>query len=141
MVKDAEQHASEDRQRREQIETRNRLDTLVYEVEKNSKEWEDKLDQGAKDSLTSAIERARKALKQDDMGEVQAATEALSQAYSAAGAQMYQAQGAGAGADPGFSGGATAGAGFDDDATAQASGASNQEDVVEADYEIVDDKK
>src|SRR6184192_3911601 len=43
MVKDAESHADEDKRRREEVETRNRLDALTYEVEKNMKEWEDKL--------------------------------------------------------------------------------------------------
>ncbi len=139
MVRDAEQHASEDKERREAIEGRNRLDALVYEVEKNTKEWGDKLAGEPKEKLDAAAERARKALKQDDLAEVRSASEELSQAYSAAGAQMYQAQqGAGAGPDAGFSGGATAGAGFEGDATAQAAG---QDDVVEADYEIVEDEK
>jgi molecular chaperone DnaK len=145
MVKDAEAHAAEDKSRRETIETRNRLDSLTYEVEKNMKEWEDKIDQGAKDTLNAALERARKALKQDDVAEVRSATEELSNAYSAAGAQIYaaqQAEGAGAaGADAGFSGGATAGAGFADDATAQANASRGADDVVDADYEIVDDNK
>ncbi len=123
MVRDAEQHASEDKERREAIEGRNRLDALVYEVEKNTKEWGDKLAGEPKERLEAATERARKALKQDDLAEVRSASEELSQAYSAAGAQMYQAQqGAGAGPDAGFSGGATAGAGFENDATAQAGG-------------------
>src|SRR5687768_11580517 len=139
MVKDAESHASEDKAKREQVEARNRLDSMVYEVEKNVKEWDDKLDQGSKDKLNESLERARKALKQDDVGEVRAATEELQSAYSAAGASIYQAQQA-ASADAGTSGGATAGAGFDDDATA-AAGARAQDDVVEADYEIVDDDK
>jgi molecular chaperone DnaK len=137
MVRDAEQHASEDKERREAIEARNRLDALVYEVDKNTKEWGDKLAGESKEKLDAAAERARKALKQDDLAEVRSASEELSQAYSAAGAQMYQAQ-QGAGPDAGFSGGATAGAGFEGDATAQATG---QDDVVEADYEIVEDEK
>jgi molecular chaperone DnaK len=141
MVRDAEQHAAEDKQRREEVETRNRLDALVYEVEKNVREWGDKLPADARTSLESGVERGRKALKEDNLGEVRSAFEALSQAYSAAGAQMYQAQQAAGGgaADAGFTGGATAGAGFEDDATARAQG--GQEDVVEADYEIVDDRK
>jgi molecular chaperone DnaK len=142
MVKDAESHASEDKQRREEVEARNQLDSLVYQVEKNSKEWEDQLDAGAKDTLNESLERARKALKQDDLGEVRAAAEALQQSFSAAGASIYaaQANAAGAaGADAGFSGGATGGAGFDDDATARATG--GQDDVIEADYEIVEDDK
>jgi molecular chaperone DnaK len=142
MVKDAESHAEEDKRRREEVETRNRLDALTYEVEKNVKEWDEKLDHPTKESLNEAVERARKSLKQSDVSEIQAASEALSQAYSAAGAQMYAQQSSTGGdaGDAGFSGGATAGAGFADDATARAS-APADDDVVEADYEIVEDEK
>jgi molecular chaperone DnaK len=141
MVKDAESHANEDKERREAVEARNQLDSMVYRVEKDSQEWQDRLDESAKTALSDALERARKALKQDDLGEVRAATEALQGAFGAAGASIYAAQQAasGEGADAGFSGGATAGAGFDDDATARAT--QNNDDVIEADYEIVDDKK
>ena len=139
MVKDAESHADEDKQRREEVEARNRLDGMTYEVEKNMKEWEDKLDESAKSTLTETLERSRKALKEGDTAEIQSSLEALQQAYSAAGAAIYQAQQAEAGSDAGFSGGATAGAGFEDDATAQATGAAADEDVVEADYEIVEE--
>ena len=141
MVKDAESHAGEDKARREQVEVRNRLDSMVYQVEKDKKEWEDKLDESTRTGLDEALERARKALKQDDVGEVRSASEALQQAYSAAGAQIYaaQAQAAPEGGDAGFSGGATAGAGFEGDATASAG--AKPDDVVEADYEIVDDNK
>jgi len=140
MVKDAESHADDDKRRREEVETRNRLDGMVYEVEKNMKEWEDRLDQSSKDALNESLERARKALKQGDTNEIRGAFDALQGAYSAAGAAIYQAQQAsGAGADAGFSGGATAGAGFENDATAQAT--ASQDDVVEADYEIVEDEK
>jgi len=142
MVKDAEAHASEDKGRREAVEARNQLDSMVYRVEKDSAEWQDKLDESAKTGLSEAMERARKALKQDDLGEVRGATEALQQAFAAAGASIYAAQQATAdpGADAGFSGGATAGAGFEDDATDRAT--VPQDDVIEADYEIVEgDKK
>jgi molecular chaperone DnaK len=143
MVRDAESHAEEDKQRREEIELRNRLDAMTYEVEKNMKEWEDRLDQSTRDRLTGAVDRARKALKQNDMGEIRSAHEELQQAYSAAGAAIYaaQQQTAQPGPDAGFTGGATAGAGFDDDATAQAQPQPGQEDVVEADYEIVDEDR
>jgi molecular chaperone DnaK len=147
MVKDAESHADEDKKRREEIEARNRLDSMTYEVEKNMKEWEDRLEASAKERLTGALDRSRKALKENDMGEIRASLEELQQAYSAAGAAIYAAQqqttdaGAGAGPDAGFAtGGATAGAGFEGDATSRASG-TREEDVVEADYEIVDEDK
>ena len=116
------------------MEARNRLDSMVYDVEKNKKEWEEKLDAPTRTALDEALERAKKALKQDDVSEVRSASEALQQAYSAAGAEIYAAQ------QQAAPEGATAGAGFEGDATAQA-GARPDEDVVEADYEIVDDNK
>ena len=142
MVKDAESHAAEDKQRREEVEARNRLDAMVYEVEKNMKDWQDKLDQPARERLSNALERARKALKQSDVGEIRSALEELQQAYSAAGAAIYQAQQASSAPadDASFGGGATAGAGFADDATARASTGA-RDDVVDADYEIVEDDK
>src|SRR5690349_19029234 len=111
MVKDAEAHAGEDKERREQVEARNKLDSMVYDVEKNKKEWEEKLDAPTRTALDEALERAKKALKQDDVNEVRSAAEALQQAYSAAGAQIYAAQQPATpeGGDAGFSGGATAG--------------------------------
>jgi molecular chaperone DnaK len=128
MVKDAEAHAQEDKKRREEIDTRNRLDSLAYEVEKNSKEWADRLDASLRSRLESAVERARKALRGDDMNEIRAAHEELTRAYSEAGQSLY-AQGQPAGAE------ATAGA-------ARESAASpKQDDVVEADYEIVEEEK
>ncbi|HEX6924761.1 MAG TPA: molecular chaperone DnaK [Longimicrobiaceae bacterium] len=141
MVKDAESHAEEDRKRREEVEARNRLDAMVYEVEKNMKEWEDKLDESSKSNLNDALERSRKALKEGSTDEIRSSLEALQQAYSAAGAAIYQAQqAAGAASDAGFTGGATAGAGFADDATSQAT-STGDEEVVEADYEIVEEDK
>jgi molecular chaperone DnaK len=128
MVKDAEKNAAEDKKRREEIDTRNRLDSQTYEVEKNVKEWGDKVPANLKERIDGAIERARKALRGDDMGEIRAAQEELTKAYSEAGQAFYQQQAAeGAPAE----GGAPAG----EPAAAKA------DDVVEADYEIVDDKK
>jgi molecular chaperone DnaK len=135
MVKDAESHADEDKRVKEKIEARNQLDSLIYQVEKDTTEWGDKFSGDAKSRVESALERARKALKQDDLGELQGAREELMQAFSAAGQQFYQSQaaeqqpdvtpGADAGAEPAGAGAKTGG----------------QDDVVEADYEIVDDKK
>lgn len=130
MVKDAEKNASEDKARREQIEVRNRLDSQTYEVEKNVKEWGDKVPAGLKERIDSAIERARKALRGDDVNEIRAAQEELSKAYSEAGQAFYQQQSAESGTAP--------------EAGPSASGEAPQakaDDVVEADYEIVDDKK
>jgi molecular chaperone DnaK len=133
MVKAAEQHASEDKQRRETIEQRNQLDSLVYRVEKDSKEWVDRLPADAKSRLDSAIEAGKQALRTGDPDAIRKALDELNNAYSAAGASLYQAgqaqeQSAGAGA--GQPGGEAA-----------PEGAKGEEDVVEADYEIVDETK
>ncbi|HEY8468393.1 MAG TPA: molecular chaperone DnaK [Longimicrobiales bacterium] len=133
MVKDAEAHAEEDRRNREKVETRNNLDSLVYQVEKDVKEWGDRLDSSARQRLDSALERARKALKQDDINELKAARDELMQAFSAAGQQIYQAQAAAQAQE------AAAGTGAAE-AEPQPSGAA-KEDVVEADYEIVEEDK
>ena len=132
MVKDAEKYAAEDKQRREEIDTRNRLDSMTYEVEKNSKEWADKLSDDNKSKLEAAVERARKALRGDDMGEIRSAQEELTRVYSEAGSSLY-AQNAQQGS-PESSGAGPAGG-------AQPGAAQGADDVVEADYEIVDDKK
>src|SRR4026208_768196 len=135
MVKDAESHADEDKQRREEIDARNRLDSMTYEVEKNVKEWGDKVTPETKAKIDAAIERARKALRGDDMNEIRAAQEELTKVFSEAGQAFYQQQGQG-GTPP--EGGQPGGAG----PTASADGgAKPADDVVEADYEIVDEKK
>ena len=96
MVKDAEKNAAEDKKRREEIDTRNRLDSMTYEVEKNAKEWSDKLAPDLKAKLDAAVERARKALRGDDMNEIRAAQEELNRTFSEAGQSFYaQNQGAG----------------------------------------------
>jgi len=133
MVKDAEAHAGEDKDRKEKIEARNQLDSLIYQVEKDTKDWGDKVSPDMKSQIDSALERARAALKQDDTGEINAARDALMQAFSAAGQQFYQAQQAEAAAAEQPDGGAPAGE--------PAAQAAPEEDVVEADYEIVDEKK
>jgi molecular chaperone DnaK len=138
MVKAAEQHAQEDQARREQIEARNQLDSLVYRVEKDSKEWADRLPPDAKSRLDAALEGGRQALRTGDVDGIRRALDELNQAYSAAGASLYQTAGAG---QPG--GGPTEGGGGGEPGQPQGGGKTggSQDDVVEADYEIVDDKK
>ncbi len=132
MVKEAEQHAGEDKDRREKIEARNRLDSMVYSVEKDVKDWGDRLETSHKDRLNAALEDSKKALRSGDHEEISKALEELSQAFSAAGASLYQATQA-------ETAGASAGASAEEGAAAEPAGA--PEDVVEADYEIVDDSK
>jgi molecular chaperone DnaK len=132
MVKAAEAHAGEDKQRRESIEQRNQLDSLVYRVEKDSKEWVDRLPADAKSRLDAAVEGGKQALRTGEPDGIRTALDELNTAYSAAGASLYQAgqaqeQPAGAGPMPGEE--------------PSGEGAKGQEDVVEADYEIVDEGK
>jgi molecular chaperone DnaK len=131
MVKEAEQHASDDKNRREEIDSRNRLDNLVYQVEKESKDWVDRLDSGNKERLDKAVTDAKEALRTGSPDAVRTALDDLSQAYSAAGTSLYeQTQSAAADAPEGGSGEPQAG----DEAKPQG-------DVVDADYEVVDDNK
>jgi len=135
MVSDAEKNATEDKKRREEIDTRNRLDSMTYEVEKNAKEWSDKIPAELKTKLDSAVERARKALRGDDMNEIRAAQEELNKAFSEAGQSFYaQSQGAGQAPPSGGDQGAPS-------ETPPGAGNAPPDDVVEADYEIVDEGK
>jgi molecular chaperone DnaK len=129
MVKEAEAHAAEDQKRRDEIERRNRLDTMVYEVEKNAKEWSDKLDAALKTRLDAAVDGAKQALRGGNPDDINRALDELQQAYSAAGASMYAAS---RGAQPG---------GTDGQPAAEPSSGAKQDNVVDADYEIVDDDK
>jgi molecular chaperone DnaK len=134
MVKDAEAHSSEDEERRGKVEARNQLDSLVYQVEKDTEEWGDKVADSTRERLKAAVEKAKEALKGDDLGTINSARDELMQAFSAAGQEMYQSQAAESG----------------EAAHAEAGGAEEaaaperepvDEDVVEADYEIVDEEK
>jgi molecular chaperone DnaK len=128
MVKQAEQHSADDKKRREEIEARNQLDALVYRVEKDSAEWRDRLPADAKARLDQSLESGKQALRTGDPDGIRRALDELNAAYSAAGAAIYAAQ------QPSGAEGATSSA---TSGTAEAP----QEDVVEADYEIVDEGK
>jgi molecular chaperone DnaK len=130
MVKSAEQHADDDRKRREAIEHRNQLDGLVYKVEKDSKEWVDRLSSDLKSRLDAAVEAGKQSLRTGDPDGIKAALDELNAAYQAAGASLY-ASSAGA---PGS--GSPEGEGQPQEAPE-----TPKEDVVEADYEIVDENK
>ena len=132
MVKDAESHASEDKKRKEEAEIRNRADQMVFETEKNLTELGDKLDDDAKSKLKAAVEKAKKAIESKDIEQIKSTQDELTKVWNELAQKMYATQGAsqpGAGA-PGA------------DAGAQAEGASataNDENVVDADYEVVED--
>ena len=125
MVQDAEAHATEDEEKREQVDARNQLDSLVYQAEKDSAEWEDKVSDESKENLTEALDSAKTILSDHEAGaeDLNASRDNLMQAFSAAGQEMYQAQAA---SDE--EGGET-----------PEDQEESDDDVVEADYEIVDE--
>jgi molecular chaperone DnaK len=133
MVKEAEEHSDEDRQRREEVDARNQLDSLVYQTEKNLEDWKEAIDEAAKTEIDEALEVARKALKEGQHSDIQAATETVNQAVQAAAQQMYAK--AGAAADEAGDGG------FEDTSEPRQEGAEGDEEVVEADYEIVEENE
>ncbi|CAG7639539.1 Chaperone protein DnaK [Paenibacillus solanacearum] len=126
MMKDAESHAEEDRKRKELVEARNEADQLVYSVDKTIKDLGDKVDQGEIDKANAAKEKVKKALEGDNLDEIKASTEELTQIVQQLSVKLYeQAQQAQAGGE-----------------AAEGQGASKGKDnVVDADYEVVDDKK
>ena len=136
MVKDAEAHASEDEERREKVESRNQLDSLVYQVEKDTGEWGEMVSEGTKERLDGAVEQAKEALKGDELATLNSARDELMQAFSAAGQEMYQSQAAEAEAGDGDAEGEGTEKGADEDGGSEAAA----DDVVEADYEIVDEE-
>ena len=134
MVENAESHAAEDEEIRGKVEARNQLDSLVYQVQKDTEEWGDSVSEDTKERLDRALDSAREALKTDDNVEIMnSARDELMQNFSAAGQEMYQSQAANAEA-------ATEGDGPGTE-EASASPDPNDEDALEADYEIVDEEQ
>ncbi len=129
MVKDAEAHAADDEERQKKVEARNTLDSLIYQVEKDSEEWGDKVGEAEKERLEKAVVAGKEALKSDDPAKMNEARDELMQAFSAAGQQVYQGQAADS---------ESAGATVDEEPPPEED---EEEDVVEADFEIVDEEK
>jgi molecular chaperone DnaK len=130
LVKDAEMHAEEDKHRKELIEARNHADSLVYSVEKNVKEFGDKVDAAEKSKIEDAIAKVKKALEGDDLDAIKKAQDDLMNVSHKLAEAMY-AKTAGGPGGPGAAG-ATGAAGGEN----QASG-KKDDDVVDADFEEV----
>ncbi|WP_410563174.1 molecular chaperone DnaK [Amycolatopsis sp. cmx-4-61] len=138
MVKDAEAHAEEDKKRREEAETRNQAETLVYQTEKFVKDNDDKLPEDLKAKVKSAIDEANESLKGTDSTKIREAIEKLNTASQELGTALYA--NANADAAAGAAGGAGAGAGATGDAGA-AGGQAKADDVVDAEIVEEDEKK
>jgi len=126
MMKDAELHAEEDRKRKELVEAKNGADQLVYSTEKVIKDLGDKVDASEVEKANEAKEKVKAALQTDNLEEINAATEALTEIVQALSVKLYEqaageqgAEGAQDAADGGF----------------------KKDNVVDADYEVVDDEK
>ena len=134
MVKEAESHAAEDKKQKEAVDARNAGDSLVYQAEKAIKDLGEKADQALVSKTQAAIDKLKEALKGSDIEAIKAATEEARQPLyelSAAAYQQAQQAAGAAGAAPGAE--ANAGA---------QSGASQDDNVVDAEFtEVKDDKK
>ena len=138
-VHDAEQFAAEDKKKKEEIDTRNSVDQIVYQSEKTLSEIGDKISEDEKKELQQKIDACKESLKGDDLSMMKAAQEALEKQFYEVSAKMYQQAGPQGGPDmggnPGDMGGGAAGG---------ASSGANGADFVDADFQDVtdeDDKK
>ncbi|HOQ61039.1 MAG TPA: molecular chaperone DnaK [Vicinamibacterales bacterium] len=132
-VREAEQYAGQDKERREEVETRNHADSLVYSTEKSLKELGEKIGADDKAKIESEIANVKKALEGTSASEIKAASEKLTEvSYEVFGKVYQQTQQAQQGQHAG---------GGQQDAGAGGAGAQSDDNVVDADYEVVDDNK
>jgi molecular chaperone DnaK len=110
MVREAELHAQEDRQRKEEIEARNRADNLAYQAERTLKDVGDKVSVGLRGDVESNIKAVREALSQQDTTRVRAAADELERTMQRIGQEVYSQAGAGTGPGAGYEPGGSAGA-------------------------------
>lgn len=126
MMKDAELHAEEDRKRKELVEAKNSADQLVYSTDKVIKDLGDKADAAEVDKANAAKDKLKAALETDNLEEINAATEALTEIVQQLSVKLYEQA---AQAEQGAEGGQGAPEG------------AKKDNVVDADYEVVDDEK
>lgn len=140
MVNEAEEHAEEDKSKKQGIEVRNNADTLLYTTEKTLKENEDKVDAEEKAKIEAAMESLRKALEGDDTEAIEAATKQLMEDSHKLAEAMYaeaaQAQQAAGGAEGAQAEGGS-GAEYVEPEEAKEDGG----DTVDADFTVVDDEE
>ena len=135
-VREAEQYAAEDAKRKEEIDTRNQGDQMVYQTERTLEELGDKVDAAEKAEVESKLNELKETLKGSDTAAIKAATEALTQVFYKLSEKMYQQanpQGGQPGANPGC------------DPNCQSNdcskGGDNGQQYYDADYTVVDDDK
>jgi len=133
MKAEAAENADADKAAKEQVDKINAADTLIFQTEKQLKEFGDKVPEDKKGAIEKALTDLKEAHKTQDMATLEPATAALNEAWQAASAEIYAAQQDAGGADP------TAGAGPAEDGGA--SDAKAEDEVTDVEFEEVDDKK
>ncbi len=140
MTRDAQAHAEEDRQKKETIEARNRLDAMIYSTEKSLKESGDKMPADEKKKVEDALAKAKESMKATDAAALKKAEEELIAASHKLAEEMYKNAGAKAQADGAGTHAAEGGNGDAQSAKKRGGSASGGEDVVDAEYKVEDDK-
>ena len=131
MVTDAKTHAADDKKQREEIDLKNSADQLVYQTEKNIKEYGDKLDAENKGKIEAAVGRVKEAIKGSSLDELRSATDGLNQVWQEAASKMYAQTGDAQGGPQAAEG----------QAGAEEPGKEKDKKVEDADFEVVDDDK
>ncbi|MFX4220077.1 MAG: molecular chaperone DnaK [Thalassobaculum sp.] len=129
MIKDAEANAADDKKRRELIEARNQADNAIHATEKTLADYGDKVDPADKSAVESDLAALKTAMEGDDVEDIQAKLQALQQSSMKLGEAMYKAQQEAGGTDAGGETG-----------SGEPSDSGNADDVVDADFEEVDDQ-
>jgi molecular chaperone DnaK len=130
MKRDAQAHAADDKKRKEEIDLKNQADNLVFQTEKQLKEWGEKINADTKAKIENAKEKLKEAIKSNTPGALKPAIEGLNEVWNEASTQMYQQ--ATAGGAPG--------AGPQQGPASGEAGPKEEKKVEDAQYEVVDDK-
>ena len=138
MVKDAQAHAADDEAQREKVETKNRADSLVYQTEKQLSEQGDKIPDDIKKPVEADIAELKKAIEADDTDRMKSIMDGLQQKMQSFAEELYKDVGANAAPPPGDGGNGAPPDGGDGD---KAADAKDDGDVIDADFDMVDDDK
>src|SRR5438132_303655 len=139
MRKDAEAHAEEDKNRREEIEARNEADNAVYRSEKMLKDSADKISGADKSKIEAAVNEVKEALKGSDASAIRSAADKLNEAWQAVSAELYKAASEKARAGRGQPGGGQPGAGPEEAGEPRRGEKKEEGPIIDA--EVVDEKK
>jgi len=134
MKKEAQAHAAEDKRKKEEIETKNQADTIIYQTEKQMEEMKDKIEAEDKTKIETALGRLKEAQKNNDLNEMKSAIDGVNKTWNEIAQKLYAQAGAQAqpGAQPNAEGPAAGSA-------AGASESEGEAKVEDADYEVVDE--